>query len=212
MKLTIDNFQKLHSISGLDESELDKTKRIIQVLLGKDLEYIEAMPIKKFGKLCDQIKNLFDLEIDAAIASKPDKLIKANGNWYRLNFEIKRPFNTGRYIEVLTFSKNDPIMDMHNILASICTPTKWSWKNMRLIDQPYDVLDHEKYSDDFKHADFKHGYHAMVFFCTLLASLTNNTKGYLAEEMLKLTKSQKDQQQSKINFRMTLDGFTTREK
>lgn len=212
MKLTIDNFQKLHSISNLDENELDKTKRIIQVLLGKTLEEIEQMPIKKFSKLCEELKDLFELEVEKAVGTNPQKLVKANGKWYRLNFEIKRPFNTGRYIEVLTFSKTEPVMSMHNILASICTPTKWSWKKWHLIDEPYDVLDHEKYAEDFKQADFKHGYHAMVFFCTLLASLTTNTKGYLEPQIKNWMTSQKRVNQLKMSFKTILGGFTTQAK
>jgi hypothetical protein len=209
MKLTIDQFQKLQDLSSIDESDQDKSKRIIQILLDKSIEDIDKMPEKKFDKLCLSIKGLFELEVEKAVTSKPQKLIKANGNWYKLNFEIRRPFNTGRYIEVLTFSKGDPVVDMHNILASICTPTKWSWKKLRLVDQVYDPLEHESYADDFKQADFKHGYHAMVFFCILLANLTNNTRAYSAPEVMKMMTSQKRLRVLKKNFKIILDGFTT---
>jgi hypothetical protein len=209
MKLTIDQFQKLQDLSSIDESDQDKSKRIIQILLDKSIEDIDKMPEKKFDKLCLSIKGLFELEVEKAVTSKPQKLIKANGNWYKLNFEIRRPFNTGRYIEVLTFSKGDPVVDMHNILASICTPTKWSWKKFRLVDQVYDPLEHESYADDFKQADFKHGYHAMVFFCILLANLTNNTRAYSAPEVMKMMTSQKRLRVLKKNFKIILDGFTT---
>jgi hypothetical protein len=209
MKLTIDKFQRLQGLSILEESEQDKSSRIIQILLDKTPEQVDNMPEKKFNKLCATIKHLFELEVENAITSKPQKLIKANGIWYKLNFEIKRPFNTGRYIEVLTFSKGNPIEDMHNILASICTPTKWSWKKFRLVDQPYDALSHEKYADDFKQADFKHGYHAMVFFCILLTNLTSNTRAYSAQEIMRIMSNQKRLRVLKRNFKKILDGFTT---
>jgi hypothetical protein len=212
MKLTIDKFQKLQALLILEENEEDKSSRIIQTLLDKTMEQVDKMPEKKFNALCLSIKKLFELEVENAVISKPEKLIKANGNWYRLNYEIKRPFNTGRYIEVLTFSKGNPIVDMHNILASICTPTKWSWKKFRLVDQVYDPLDHEKYADDFKQADFKHGYHAMVFFCILLTNLTSNTRAYSAQEMMKMMTTQKRLRVLKRNFKTILDGFTTRTK
>lgn len=212
MNLTIDKFQKLQGLSVLEESEQDKSSRIIQILLDKTPEQVDNMPEKKFNKLCLSIKDLFELEVENAITSRPKKLIKANGNWYRLNFEIKRPFNTGRYIEVLTFSKGDPIVDMHNILASICTPLKWSWKTFRLINQPYDALSHEKYADDFKQADFKHGYHAMVFFCILLTNSTSNTRAYSAQEIMKIMSNQKRLRVLKKNFKKILDGFTTPQK
>jgi len=209
MKLTIEKFQKLQDLSTLDESEQDKAKRIIQILLDKPIEEVDNMPQKKFEKLCVSIKNIFDVEVEKAITSKPERLIKANGNWYRLNFEIRRPFNTGRYIEVLTFSKGEPVADMHNILASICTPLKWSWKRFRLINQVYDPLDHEKYADDFKQADFKHGYHAMVFFCIFLTCLTNNTRGFSEAEMKKKMTMHRKLRLLKKTFKIVSDGFTT---
>lgn len=212
MKLTIEKFQKLQDLSSLEEAEQDKARRIIQILLDKTMEQVDNMPQKKFDKLCVSIKALFELEVEKAITSKPEKLIKANGKWYKLNFEIRKPFNTGRYIEVLTFSKGDPVVDMHNILASICTPTKWSWKKFRLVDQAYDPLEHETYADDFKQADFKHGYHAMVFFCILLANLTSNTRGFSAREVMKMMTSQKSLRLLKKNFKIILDGFTTQPK
>lgn len=209
MKLTIDKFQKLQDLSTLDDSDQDKAKRILQVLLDKSVEQVDNMPQKKFKKLCESIKGVFELEVEKALASQPERLIKANGRWYRLNFEIRRPFNTGRYIEVLTFSKGEPVADMHNILASICTPLKWSWKRFRLVNQVYDPLEHETYADDFKHADFKHGYHAMVFFCIFLTCLTNNTRGFSEAEMKKKMTTHRKLRLLKKTFKIISDGFTT---
>jgi hypothetical protein len=183
MKLTIDKFQRLQAIATLDTEEIEKASRLVQVLLDKSEAEVESMPLSKFSKLCDKLKVAFDLTIDAATMSKPKTMIVANGNVYNLNFDIKPPFNTGRYIEVLTFSKDDPIMNMHNILASICTPMKWSWKKFNYVKQPYDTLKHEEYANDFKQADFRHGYFAMVFFYTLLTNSTNVTMDSLIVQM-----------------------------
>lgn len=183
MKLTIDKFQRLQAIATLDTEEIEKASRLVQVLLNKSEAEVEAMPLSKFGKLCDKLKKAFDLTIDAATMSKPKTLIVANNNVYNLNFDIKPPFNTGRYIEVLTFSKDDPIMNMHNILASICTPMKWSWTKFNYVKQPYDTLKHEDYANDFKQADFRHGYFAMVFFYHVLKASTDNMTDCLRAEM-----------------------------
>jgi hypothetical protein len=183
MKLTIDKFQRLQAIATLDTEEIEKASRLVQVLLDKSEAEVESMPISKFGKLCDKLKKAFDLTIDAATMSKPKTLIVANGNVYSLNFDIKPPFNTGRYIEVLTFSKEDPIMNMHNILASICTPMAWSWKKFNYVKQPYESLKHEDYANDFKQADFRHGYFAMVFFYSLLTNSTDATMDSLIAQM-----------------------------
>jgi hypothetical protein len=183
MKLTIDKFQKLQSIATLETDELLKATRLVQVLLDKTEEEIDAMPVQKFAKLCDKLKTAFDITIDAATMSTPRSIIQANGKVYNLNFNIKPPFNTGRYIEVLTFSKDDPIMNMHNILASICTPMVWSWRKFNFVKLEYDALKHEEYANDMKQADFKHGYFAMVFFYQVLKHSTNNTMDCLVSEM-----------------------------
>ena len=183
MKLTIDKFQRLQAIATLDTEEIEKASRLVQVLLDKSEAEVESMPISKFGKLCDKLKKAFDLTIDAATMSKPKTLIVANGNVYNLNFDIKPPFNTGRYIEVLTFSKDDPIMNMHNILASICTPMRWSWRKFNYVKTEYDALKHEEYAEDMKQADFRHGYYAMVFFYSLLTNLTGGTMDSLIAQM-----------------------------
>ena len=183
MKLTIDKFQRLQAIATLDTEEIEKASRLVQVLLDKSEAEVESMPISKFGKLCDKLKKAFDLTIDAATMSKPKTLIVANGNVYNLNFDIKPPFNTGRYIEVLTFSKDDPIMNMHNILASICTPMRWSWRKFNYVKTEYNALKHEEYAEDMKQADFRHGYYAMVFFYSLLTNLTGGTMDSLIAQM-----------------------------
>jgi hypothetical protein len=183
MKLTIDKFQRLQAIATLDSEEIEKASRLVQVLLEKSEDEVDAMPLKKFAKLCDKLKKAFDLTIDAATMSKPKSIIVANGNVYNLNFDIKPPFNTGRYIEVLTFSKDDPIMNMHNILASICTPMRWSWRKFNYVKTEYDALKHEEYAEDMKQADFRHGYYAMVFFYSLLTNLTGGTMDSLIAQM-----------------------------
>jgi hypothetical protein len=183
MKLTIDKFQRLQAIATLDSEEIEKASRLVQVLLEKSEAEVDAMPLKKFAKLCDKLKKAFDLTIDAATMSKPKSIIVANGNVYNLNFDIKPPFNTGRYIEVLTFSKDDPIMNMHNILASICTPMRWSWRKFNYVKTEYDALKHEDYAEDMKQADFRHGYYAMVFFYSLLTNLTGGTMDSLIAQM-----------------------------
>ena len=183
MKLTIDKFQKLQSIATLETDEFLKATRLVQVLLDKSEAEIDAMPIKKFAVLCQKLHKAFDVKVNEATMAKPKQIIYCNNKVYHLNFDIKPPFNTGRYIEVLTFSKDDPIMNMHNILASICTPMKWSWRKFNYVKQPYDTLKHEDYANDFKQADFRHGYFAMVFFYSLLTNSTGGTMDSLIAQM-----------------------------
>lgn len=212
MKLTIDKFQRLQSISTLDSEEKEKASRLVQVLLDKSEAQVDAMSEKKFNNLCEKLKKVFDLTVNAATMSKPKTLIVANGNVYHLNFDIKPPFNTGRYIEVLTFSKDDPIMNMHNILASICTPMKWSWRKFNYVKQPYDVLKHEDYAKDFKQADFRHGYFAMVFFYSLQINSTADTMDYLKVQMKLRRMNKKRVLQLRKVLQATGGGSTTQSK
>lgn len=212
MKLTIEKFQRLNAIASLEENELEKAAKMVQVLLDKSSEEIDKMPLKKFAKLCDRLQKAFDLKVQVESMKAPKNMIVANGKVYHLNFEIKKPFNTGRYIEVLTFSKSDPINDMHNILASICTPMKWSWSKMRYVKMPFDVDKHEEYADDMKQADFRHGYNAMVFFCIFLASLTNNTEAYSDILMKMMRANKKRLKMLKLYSQKILDGYTQQSK
>lgn len=212
MKLSIDKFQKLQSIATLETDELLKATRLVQVLLDKTEEEIDAMPLKKFANICDKLKKAFDITIDAATMSMPKSIIKANGKVYHLNFDVKPPFNTGRYIEVLTFSKGDPIMNMHNILASICTPMKWSWRKLNFVKLEYDVQKHEEYANDMKQADFKHGYFAMVFFYQVLKHSTNNTLDCLISEMNLRKVNKKRVQQLKRILQVIGGGSITQKK
>lgn len=212
MKLTIDKFQRLNAIASLEENELEKAAKMVQVLLDKSSEEIDKMPLKKFAKLCDKLQKAFDLKVQVESMKAPKSLIMANGKVYSLNFEIKKPFNTGRYIEVLTFSKSDPINDMHNILASICTPMKWSWWKMSYVKMPFDVDKHEEYADDMKQADFRHGYNAMVFFCIFLANLTNNTEAYSDLLMKMMRQNKKRLRMLKLYSQKISDGYTQQSK
>lgn len=212
MKLTIDKFQRLNAIASLEENELEKAAKMVQVLLDKSSEEIDKMPLKKFAKLCDRLQKAFDLKVQVESMKAPKSLIVANGKVYSLNFEIKKPFNTGRYIEVLTFSKSDPINDMHNILASICTPMKWSWLKMRYVKMPFDVDKHEQYADDMKQAEFRHGYNAMVFFCIFLANLTNNTEAYSDLLMKMMRQNKKRLKMLKLYSQKISDGYTQQSK
>jgi hypothetical protein len=212
MKLTIEKFQKLQSIATLETDELLKATRLVQVLLDKSEAEIDAMPVKKFGKLCVKLQNAFDVKVIKETNTKPKSLITANGKVYKLNLEIKPPFNTGRYIEVISFSKSDPIMNMHNILASICTPMKWSWRKLNFVNQEYNALKHEEYANDLKEADFRHGYHAMVFFCKVLVHSTNNTTDYLERQIEKWMREKKNLKQSKRILQAIGDGFITQKR
>ena len=183
MKLTIKKFQELHSITTMEMDEFDKSVKLVECLTDKTPEQVEAMPLKKFESLCNDLNKLFDIKVEQLQNSKPKALIVANGKPYHLNFNIMQPpFNAGRYVEVATFA-TDTIGNMHNILASMVTPLKWNWLKMRYVKLPYDATKHEQYANDMLHADFEHAYHASVFFYLVFTNSIKNSKDYLVAEM-----------------------------
>jgi hypothetical protein len=196
----------------MEMDELDKASNLVQILLDKPAEYVERLPLKKFAKLCDSLKDAFDLKVENESIRMPRQLIACGSKVYHLNFDIKDSNNTGRYIEVLTFSKDDPIMNMHNILASICTPMRWSWLKFKYVKQDFDVMKHEEYANDMKIADFRHGYNAMVFFYLLSQNSIANMKDYLESKMWLRKANKKRVQQLKKISQVVSDGFTTQSK
>jgi len=165
MKITIFKFQQLYAISQMEMDELDKSILLVQTLLDKSQFEVETMKVKKFNNVCEQINKSFEIFNQKLQEDKPKQIVKVNGKWYFLNYEItKKPMNAGRYVEVASFS-NDIIGNMHKILASMANPMEWSWKGLKL--KKYDATEHEQIANDMLHLDFSVAYHAAVFFCNL---------------------------------------------
>lgn len=209
MKLTIKKFQELHSITTMEMDEFDKSVKLVECLTDKTPAQVEAMPLKEFEKLCNDLNKLFDIKVEQLQNSKPKAMIVANGKPYHLNFNIMQPpFNAGRYVEVATFA-SDTIGNLHNILASMVTPLKWSWRKMRYVKLPYDATQHEQYANDMLHADFEHAYHASVFFYLVFTSSIRNSKDYLVAEMIAAGVKQEEAAESIETLLKVLDGCIT---
>jgi predicted nucleotide-binding protein (sugar kinase/HSP70/actin superfamily) len=209
MKLTIKKFQELQAISTLDMPEFDKAQKLVECLTDKTTDEVEAMPLYKFDKLCKELKELFDINVEKLQNSKPKALIVANGKPYHLNFNImQHPFNAGRYVEIATFA-TDTIGNMHNILASMATPLKWSWRKMRYVKMQYDATKHEQYANDMLHADFEHAYHSSVFFYLVFIHSIKSSKDYLVAEMMMAGVNQQEAVESIETLLKVLDGCIT---
>ncbi len=190
----------MYKVYGMEMEPEDKAAQLVMAMTGKTADEVYYMPLSKFNKYCRQAEaNLGMLGIDL-YNSKPAKFIRAGGNMYGLNYEIKKPpFNAGKYVEVATFS-NDLIGNLHKVLASMAVPYKWF--------MPVRNDDHEAIAEDMKKADFKHAYHAAVFFYALFAQSMKAIRPYLVEEMSgKMTISQA--QKTLQDLQKVLDGSIT---
>lgn len=201
MKITIGKFQQLYAISQMEMDELDKSILLVQTLLDKSQFEVETMKVSKFNKVCAHIGKSFELFGKELEAGKPKQLVKVNGRWYFLNYEItKKPMNAGRYVEVATFS-TDVIGNLHKILASMANPMELTWKGFKI--KKYDATDHEQIAEDMLQLDFKVAYHAAVFFCALF---TESMRALL--HSLELPKEKKEEANQIVqNLTKTMGGF-----
>ena len=203
MKITILKFQQLFAISQMEMDELDKSILLVQTLLDKSQFEVETMKVKKFNKVCAEINKSFEIFNKKLESDKPKQIVKVNGRWYFLNYEItKKPMNAGRYVEVASFS-NDIIGNLHKILASMANPMEWTLKGLKV--KKYDATEHEEIANDMLHLDFSVAYHAAVFFCALF---NESIKALL--HSLELPKEKKEEANQIVqNLTKVMVGSTT---
>jgi hypothetical protein len=159
MKVTISKFQELYKISLMDINEAEKSALLVQEFTGMSEAQVNAMPLKKFNKLCAEINKKFDafgVELDE---KKPQKYIAVKGRLYLLEYDLaKPPMNAGRYVELATYSE-DVIGNLHKIMATMCTPLKFTLKGLKRKEK-----NHRQVAEDMLDIDFSVAYHSAVFF------------------------------------------------
>ncbi len=193
--MTIEKFQQLSKIYGREIDELDKSIQLVQCMTGKTHDEIDAMPVHKFNKLCNRIVQLFENQYKQVNKDKPKNIIRANGSWYQLNYDIT---TAGKYVEATTFS-GDIIGNLHMILATMATPLRLTPIGFKPFER-----DHELISYDMLQADFKHAYHAAVFFYAVYKLSTIGLVPYFQAGGMTMKKSLELQR----NLTAPLDGFT----
>jgi hypothetical protein len=198
MRLTIKQFQDIIEVNKMSIDDLEKSIFFVMILTGKSEFEVNKMSVKRFNKLCKRVLDAFELMAKGLNDSKPTNLIKANGTWYWLDYDIKK-MNTGQYVETATFGL-DLMENLHKLLATMATPMKWTWKGLVKVKNK----DHEKVANDMLEADFKHCYHAAVFFWAVFKESILNLAPYLESQ----TERKEDLKEALIGFKKTSDGFT----
>lgn len=177
MKLTIQKFQELYEISKVEVDEIQKSIMLVKALTGKTDIELEEMPVSKYNILCKEVKEAFDSMNDKMLKGKPQNTIKANGKRYFLNYEIAMPpMSAGRYVEIASFSE-DVIGNLHKIMATMAVPARfvgYGWKPVK----NYKWDNHEQVANDMLFADFKHAYHACVFFYAVFIKSIKSSVNY----------------------------------
>jgi hypothetical protein len=159
MKVTISKFQELYKISLMDINEAEKSALLIQEFTGMSEAQVNKMPLKKFNSLCKSINEKFEAYGKELDEKKPQKYVAVKGRLYLLEYDLaKPPMNAGRYVELATYS-DDVIGNLHKIMATMCTPLKFTFKGLKRKEK-----NHRQVAEDMLDIDFEVAYHSAVFF------------------------------------------------
>lgn len=199
MKLTIKQFQDIIEVNKMSIDDLEKSIFFVMILTGKTEFEVNKMSVKKFNKLCKIVLNEFEVMAKGLNDTKPTNLIKANGKWYWLDYDIKK-MNAGQYVETATFGL-DLLSNLHKLLATMATPMKWTWKGLKKVKEK----DHEQVANDMLEAEFRHCYHAAVFFYAVFKESILNLKPYLESQ----TEKKEELNKVMTGFKEATGGFIT---
>jgi hypothetical protein len=203
MKISIEKFQELYNISQIEGTEGEKSTLLVQCLTGKSEEDVNKMNDEKKKKLVNDINKAFQEFNAKSEQGKPKSIIRMNGSWYRLNYDLaKPPMNAGKYVELATFSQ-DIIANMHLILATMCTPVRLTINGF--IDRNIE-LNHNKMANQFLQFDFAAGYQSCVFFYAVFSKSIQNSPIYFRS----ISTNQNQMETILTNLQEVMDGYIMR--
>lgn len=200
MKVTISKFQELYKISLMDINEAEKSALLVQEFTGMNEEQVNKMPLKKFNSLCATINKKFEKYGKELDEKKPSKFVAVKGRLYLLEYDLaKPPMNAGKYVELATYS-DDIIGNLHKIMATMCTPLKFTLKGLKRKEK-----NHKQVAEDMLDIDFEVAYHSAVFFYAVFSKSIQASATYfktIATDTAKV-------EQVLTNLAEFTDGFIT---
>jgi hypothetical protein len=139
---------KLSILYKIERNFFDKFTSSQIISLYADFEKLERQPIKTTYK----------------------KRIKVKGKWFYVDYRLSQ-INSSQFIDITHFAKDNPIVNIHKIVASCIRPISWRFGN----PNKYNGSEHEIISDHLlKHMKVKDAYPIMLFFCSLSNKLSEN--------------------------------------
>jgi hypothetical protein len=200
MKVTISKFQELYKISLMDINEAEKSALLVQEFTGMNEAQVNAMPLKKFNSLCAKINKNFEAYGKELDDKKPQKYVWVKNRLYLLEYDLaKPPMNAGRYVELATYS-DDIIGNLHKIMATMCTPLKFTFKGLKRKEK-----NHKQVADDMLDIDFEVAYQSAVFFYAVFSKSILASATYFKT----IATDQAKVEQVLTNLAEFTDGFIT---
>lgn len=181
---------------------LDYNCSLIAIMYSMTNLQVESLTSQEFK---DKLKALEFLGKE--MEYKPKKRIQANGNWYRINYDVRKIRNPKRFAQqskvgdVITIKQlsSEFVDNLPKIMATMVTPQK---KVLGLyFDKKYQYSEVQEYSEDLLYASIVDVYSTCVFFCKLLNKLIPTTLTFLARQP-------NTSKELRMDLESILDGFT----
>lgn len=155
-QLTVNQYQEANRILKSDDDFLDKSVKLISILSGKSIEWIESHTPKQIGDWYSSLGFLSDKS--GLDQSKVKPYIVANGRVYKAVINMD-DFSAGQLIALKHFEEqSNPVDFIHQQLALVYMPINWYGKAKK-----YDAKLHNKISEDMKHANLGDVYGLLLF-------------------------------------------------
>jgi hypothetical protein len=198
MKVTISKFQELYKISLMEINEAEKSALLVQEFTGLSESKVNAMPLKKFNKICLQIHKNFEAYGKELDEKKPQKYVSVKGRLYLLEYDLaKPPMNAGKYVEFATYSE-DIIGNLHKIMATMCTPVKLTFRGLKRKEK-----NHSQVAEDMLDIDFEIAFQSAVFFYAVFSKSIQSLVTYFQT----IAPEEKKVAQVLTNLAEYTDGF-----
>jgi hypothetical protein len=195
------------------DNEIDREIALLVCLTGKPEDFFLNLTMSDL-RTWTRKTDFLSLE---QIEGKPQRLIKANGNYYAPVYDFSK-LTAGQLVDITYFLKEPEnlLFNLPKILASFCLPTKRTLtgrKNLAYLSTP-----HEKVAEDMESASILDAYSIAVFFWNVLKGFLQSTGDCLVKTMIE-TKTAKGQTITPTETKALLtilltfgDGITARKK
>lgn len=157
--------------------EIDREIDILAEVYEKKEDYFLNLSLLKFKKFTEKLAFLKLENIQPA----PLKYIKANGKIYAPIYDFTK-LTAAQFIDITHFAqgKENFLLNLPKILASICVPTKLTLRGRKSLN--YDSANHATISQNFEAANIYDAFAIAIFFCTILENFLKNYAGLFSKD------------------------------